>query len=194
MTTKKKISLAMGLLLASTALQAQEVVNRGIDMSVVTGGVAVPTGTASGVQRNVKFSDRSYQIPENFELGSYYATWGIYGGRDYWPADVPVERLSEVYLAFGAICGLNPGAFEGGNHQRSRGDAVLLLRKITHNRPPRAYGRKKFAPRDGRITNFSPAAAPREIGSPACVDLAEMTEIIIGMPRSKRNTGAPEEP
>jgi len=114
MTTKKKISLAMGLLLASTALQAQEVVNRGIDMSVVTGGVAVPTGTASGVQRNVKFSDRSYQIPENFELGSYYATWGIYGGRDYWPADVPVERLSEVYLAFGAICGLNPGAFEGG--------------------------------------------------------------------------------
>ena len=114
MTTKKKISLAMGLLLASTALQAQEVVNRGIDMSVVTGGVAVPTGTASGVQRNVKFSDRSYQIPENFELGSYYATWGIYGGRDYWPADIPVERLSEVYLAFGAICGLNPGAFEGG--------------------------------------------------------------------------------
>ena len=32
MTTKKKISLAMGLLLASKALQAQEVVNRGIDM------------------------------------------------------------------------------------------------------------------------------------------------------------------
>ena len=80
------------------------------------------------------------------------------------------------------------------HRERSRGCAVLLLRKITHNRPPRAYGRKKFAPRDGRITNFSPAAAPREIGSPACVDLAEMTEIIIGMPRSKRNTGAPEEP
>jgi len=114
MNTKKKISLAMGLLLASTALQAQEIVNRGLDMSVVTGGVAIPTGTASGVQRNVKFSDRSYQIPENFEVGTYYATWGIYGGRDYWPADVPVERLSEIYLAFGAICGHNPGAFNGG--------------------------------------------------------------------------------
>ena len=114
MTTKKKISLAMGLLLASTALQAQEVVNRGIDMSVVTGGVAVPTGTASGIQRNVMFGDRSYQIPEEFEVGSYYATWGIYGGRDYWPADVPVERLSEVYIAFAAICGNNPGANEGG--------------------------------------------------------------------------------
>ena len=114
MTTKKNLSLAMGLLLASTALHAQEVVNRGIDMSVVTGGVSVPTGTATGVQRNVKFGDRSYQIPENFEIGSYYATWGIYGGRDYWPADVPVERLSEVYLAFGAICGRNPGAFNSG--------------------------------------------------------------------------------
>jgi hypothetical protein len=90
MTTKRNLSLAMGLLLASTAFHAQEVVNRGIDMSVVTGGVSVPTGTATRVQRNVKFGDRSYQIPENFEIGSYYATWGIYGGRDYWPADVPV--------------------------------------------------------------------------------------------------------
>ena len=116
MTTKKKISLAMSLLLASTALQAQEVVNRGIDMSVVTSGVAVPTGTAKGVQRNVMFADRAYQIPEEFEVGSYYATWGIYddGGRDYWPADVPVERLSEVYIAFAAICGDNPGAYKGG--------------------------------------------------------------------------------
>jgi GH18 family chitinase len=120
MTTKRNLSLAMGLLLASTALHAQEVVNRGIDMSVVTGGVSVPTGTATGVQRNVKFGDRSYQIPENFEIGSYYATWGIYGGRDYWPADVPVERLSEVYLAFGAICGRNPGAFNSGECPSSK--------------------------------------------------------------------------
>lgn len=115
MTTKKKISLAMGLLLASTALQAEEVVNRGIDVSVVTGGVAVPTGTAlHGAERNVMFGDRGYQIPENVEVGSYYATWGIYDGRKYWPADVPVERLSEVYIAFAAICGSNPGANEGG--------------------------------------------------------------------------------
>ena len=115
MTTKKKISLAMGLLLASTALQAEEVVNRGIDVSVVTGGVAVPTGTTlNGAERNVMFGDRGYQIPENVEVGSYYATWGIYDGRKYWPADVPVERLSEVYIAFAAICGSNPGANEGG--------------------------------------------------------------------------------
>ena len=61
MTAKKKISLAMGLLLASTALQAEEVVNRGIDVSVVTGGVAVPTGTTlNGAERNVMFGDRSY--------------------------------------------------------------------------------------------------------------------------------------
>jgi len=115
MTTKKKISLAMGLLLASTALQAEEVVNRGIDLSVVTGGVAVPTGTTlNGAERNVMFGDRGYQIPENVEVGSYYATWGIYDGRKYWPADVPVERLSEVYIAFAAICGSNPGANNGG--------------------------------------------------------------------------------
>lgn len=47
-------------------------------------------------------------------MGSYYATWGIYDGRKYWPADVPVERLSEVYIAFAAICGSNPGANNGG--------------------------------------------------------------------------------
>jgi hypothetical protein len=73
-------------------------------------------------------------------------------------------------------------------------DAVLLLPEITLTEPAQPHGRRKFAPRDGIVTNFSPAAAPREIGCPACVDLAEMTEIIIGIPRSMRNTGAPEEP
>ena len=75
-----------------------------------------------------------------------------------------------------------------------RWDALFLHPEITRDRQPRAHGRKNFAPRDASVTNFSPAAAPKEIGSPTCVDLAEMTEIIIGAPRSKRNTGAPEEP
>lgn len=54
-----------------------------------------------------------YDIPDGVEIGSYYATWGVYG-REYGPEDMPVERLSHVYVAFGGICGDNPGAYKAG--------------------------------------------------------------------------------
>ena len=57
---------------------------------------------------NVRFDNASKK-----RVGAYFATWGIYG-RNFHPADVPVENLTHVYLAFGGICGDNPGAWEGG--------------------------------------------------------------------------------
>lgn len=67
------------------------------------------TGVEAGGRQNY-FNDHYYDIPKGLEVGSYYATWGIYG-RDYGPAQMPVERLTHVYVAFGGICGDNPVAY-----------------------------------------------------------------------------------
>ncbi|BAS67320.1 glycosyl hydrolase family 18 protein [Bathymodiolus septemdierum thioautotrophic gill symbiont] len=69
--------------------------------------------------RYVYFEDRDYIIPEGREVSAYYATWGVYGGRDYKPSDVPVKKLSHVYVAFGSICGDNPGAYGGGSGSKT---------------------------------------------------------------------------
>jgi len=59
------------------------------------------------------FSENYYDIPIGKEVGSYYATWGIYG-RNYGPEQVPVERLSHIMVSFGGICGDNPTAYKDG--------------------------------------------------------------------------------
>jgi len=64
--------------------------------------------------RDNYFSDSYYDIPSGKEIGSYFATWGVYG-RNYGPEQMPVERMTHVYVAFGGICGDNPGAYKSGS-------------------------------------------------------------------------------
>lgn len=52
------------------------------------------------------------------KVGAYLASWGIYG-RSYQPADVPVESMTHLYLAFAGLCGNNPGAYENGSALRA---------------------------------------------------------------------------
>ncbi len=74
---------------------------------------SVNTADGASVDRDVYFTNNYYDIPAGTEVGAYFATWGVYG-RDYAPQNVPVERLTHVYVAFGVICGDHPGAYEGG--------------------------------------------------------------------------------
>ena len=83
----------------------------GAGSSIIQGSVTAVGGTS--VDRKSYFTDEHYNIPEGVEVGTYFATWGVYG-RNYFPQDVPVERLSAVYIAFAAICGDNAGAHQGG--------------------------------------------------------------------------------
>jgi len=71
-----------------------------------------------GAARNTYFTDRPYLIPEDREMGVYYATWGVYG-RQYMPHQLAAERFNKVYVAFGGICGDNPGAYENGSGLKS---------------------------------------------------------------------------
>gem|GEM_PF-4666980 len=77
-------------------------------------GSRVADGVANGKARETHFKDTHYAIPEGREVGMYYASWGVYKGRDYAPHQVPVERLSHILVSFGGICGDNPGAFNDG--------------------------------------------------------------------------------
>lgn len=90
--------------------------NEGYKQLINVSDRAVDDGIAGSGKypRKTFYKDRHYVIPEGLEIGSYYATWGGYPGRDYRPHQVPVERLNTIYVAFAGICGENPGANEGG--------------------------------------------------------------------------------
>ena len=45
-------------------------------------------------------------------------------GRDYAPHQVPVERLTHVYIAFGGICGDNSAAYQNGSGLKSACSAL----------------------------------------------------------------------
>lgn len=98
-----------GVAVAATA-------NEGYKQLINVSDRAVDDGIAGSGKypRKTFYKDRHYVIPEGLEIGSYYATWGGYPGRDYRPHQVPVERLNTIYVAFAGICGENPGANEGG--------------------------------------------------------------------------------
>ncbi len=74
---------------------------------------SVNTADGASVDRDVYFTNNFYDIPAGTEVGTYFATWGVYG-RDYAPQNVPVERLTHIYISFGVVCGDHPGAYEGG--------------------------------------------------------------------------------
>ncbi|WP_160734999.1 glycosyl hydrolase family 18 protein [Altericroceibacterium endophyticum] len=91
---------------------AQTVVEDGVGTMAPEAPVA--DGVATNKARTTYYKNRHYDVPENREVGAYYASWGVYGGRDYAPHQVPVERLTHVYVAFGGICGENPAAYSNG--------------------------------------------------------------------------------
>tara|TARA_A100001391_G_scaffold168882_1_gene129523 strand:+ start:20695 stop:23082 length:2388 start_codon:yes stop_codon:yes gene_type:complete len=95
-----------------SAASAQTVVEEGV--GVMAPEAPVADGVANNKARTTYYKNRHYDVPEGREVGAYYASWGVYGGRDYTPDQLPVERLTHVYVAFGGICGENPAAYSNG--------------------------------------------------------------------------------
>lgn len=79
----------------------------------------IADGNPSNKMRETYYKDVHKNIPKGREVGSYYASWGVYSGRDYGPYQVPVERLSHVYVGFGGICGNNSAAYNNGGGLRA---------------------------------------------------------------------------
>ncbi|MEN7538272.1 glycosyl hydrolase family 18 protein [Aurantiacibacter flavus] len=100
-----------------SAASAQTVVEEGVGTMAPESPVA--DGVANNKARTTYYKNRHYDVPEGREVGAYYASWGVYGGRDYSPHQVPVERLTHVYVAFGGICGDNPAAYNNGGGLKS---------------------------------------------------------------------------
>lgn len=112
------LTTVCGLALQTAAAQAQYAYEVGIKPLAAPGTPSTTQGSLSTVDgatvnRETFCLNQQYNIPEGVEVGSYFATWGVYG-RKYFPQDVPVERMSEVYIAFAAICGDNTGAYSQG--------------------------------------------------------------------------------
>ena len=90
----------------------------------------VADGNPSNKVRETYYKDVHKEIPEGREIGSYYASWGVHSGRDYGPHQVPVERLTHVYVGFGGICGDNPTAYNNGGGLRDfLSESVRRFRK-----------------------------------------------------------------
>ncbi len=70
-------------------------------------------GCEGTIERTVYNTKSAWVVEDDQEVGAYFATWSVYG-RDYDPADVPVQQLTHVYMAFAAVCGDNRLAWEEG--------------------------------------------------------------------------------
>ncbi|MCK5818930.1 MAG: hypothetical protein KAH18_06680, partial [Psychromonas sp.] len=103
----------VGSIFSTTNLIATPITN-GSQLIQPPVGSSVLDGVASGKQRKTFYTTTHKKIPAGREVGVYYASWGVYKGRDYAPHQVPVERISHVYVGFGGICGKNPAAFKSG--------------------------------------------------------------------------------
>ncbi|PJE79408.1 Chitinase A [invertebrate metagenome] len=85
----------------------------------------VADGNPSNKTRATFYKNRHTSIPHDREVGVYYASWGVHGGRDYAPHQLPVERISHVYIGFGGICGENPAAYNNGEGLRNSCNNLL---------------------------------------------------------------------